>query len=505
MKRKNLTAAVLAGLAGAAGIAGSAQAVNLNPDGLGQVLIYPYYTTRGGNDTLLSVVNTTENGKAVKVRFLESRNSREVLDFNLYMSPFDVWVAAITDIAGEPNLIVPDTSCTVPYWWGDFPNAQGNGQQMFLNFAYSGDDNDGGPESLSRAAEGHFEMIEMGTMTDVDFGSESAAEHIDSGGIRVPRDCQQLVDAWSIIANVPGYWLVDRFYDMTTPSGGMFGSAAIINPTEGAMYSYDAKAINGFTTQVSHTDPGDELPSLAGGDISDAFVFFDDGSLVTASYSEPVEAVSAVFMHDQLMNEYNIASNIGANSEWVVTFPTKRFYIDPAFAIDTVPVDPFTEALSEVGDACENFQMEFWDREEDNLIVTTDQEPLPSPRPPVIVDIVLFELCFETNVIRFGEAPEDPVPTEILGSETAVSFDVTIAGSNFEDGWARMNLRDYDSSEPLDGIFDSIRVDRFGLVGLPVTGFWVERFINANAEPGKIANYGGIFQHKATRALITVN
>ena len=34
MNRKNLTAAVLAGLAGAAGIVGSAQAVNINPDGL---------------------------------------------------------------------------------------------------------------------------------------------------------------------------------------------------------------------------------------------------------------------------------------------------------------------------------------------------------------------------------------------------------------------------------------------------------------------------------------
>ena len=80
MNRKNLTAAVLAGLAGAAGIAGTAQAVNLNPDGLGQVLIYPYYTSNAGNATILSVVNTTDNAKAVKVRFNEGFNSREVLD-----------------------------------------------------------------------------------------------------------------------------------------------------------------------------------------------------------------------------------------------------------------------------------------------------------------------------------------------------------------------------------------------------------------------------------------
>ena len=115
MNRKNLTAAVLAGLAGAAGIVGSAQAVNINPDGLGQVLIYPYYTVNGGNNTLLSVVNTSEDAKAVKVRFMEGQNSQEVLDFNLYMSAYDVWAAAITDYNGTPALKIDDTSCTVPY------------------------------------------------------------------------------------------------------------------------------------------------------------------------------------------------------------------------------------------------------------------------------------------------------------------------------------------------------------------------------------------------------
>ena len=70
MNRKNLTTAVLAGLAGAAGIAATATAqtaptMSLNPDGIGQVLIYPYYTTRNGNNTVLSVVNTT--GAAVDI------------------------------------------------------------------------------------------------------------------------------------------------------------------------------------------------------------------------------------------------------------------------------------------------------------------------------------------------------------------------------------------------------------------------------------------------------
>ena len=90
MKRNSLTTAVVAGIAGVAGFAGLANAVDLNPDGLGQVLIYPYYTVNKGQDTLFTVVNTTAIGKAVKVRFLEGYNSREVLDFNLFLSPHDL-------------------------------------------------------------------------------------------------------------------------------------------------------------------------------------------------------------------------------------------------------------------------------------------------------------------------------------------------------------------------------------------------------------------------------
>src|SRR5687767_7623026 len=75
---------------------GAAHAVNVSPDGRGEVLLYPYYTTRAdgaGNAyaTLMSVVNATALPKAVKVKFLEGKNGRDVRDFNLFLSPFDVW------------------------------------------------------------------------------------------------------------------------------------------------------------------------------------------------------------------------------------------------------------------------------------------------------------------------------------------------------------------------------------------------------------------------------
>src|SRR6185436_7239610 len=116
-KKKSLYLAV----AGVSALgAGSASAVTLNADGLGNVLLYPYYTVRetsAGNayNSLLSVVNTTASAKAVKVRFLEGKNSREVLDFNLYLSHNDVWTAAILPSSTGGALVgTLDKSCTLP-------------------------------------------------------------------------------------------------------------------------------------------------------------------------------------------------------------------------------------------------------------------------------------------------------------------------------------------------------------------------------------------------------
>ena len=82
VQKKALAAAVVAALG-----VGSAEAVYQNPNGTGQVLIYPYFTVQqvGGKsmNTLVTVVNTTTTAKVMKVRFREGKASKEVLDFNL--------------------------------------------------------------------------------------------------------------------------------------------------------------------------------------------------------------------------------------------------------------------------------------------------------------------------------------------------------------------------------------------------------------------------------------
>ena len=107
----------LAGIT-ALGAVGTAQAVSVNPTGLGSFLFYPYYTVKGATNpynTLLSIVNTTASTKAVKIRFREGKASAEVLDFNIFLSPYDMWTGSLEPSAtGGVKLFTNDTSCTIP-------------------------------------------------------------------------------------------------------------------------------------------------------------------------------------------------------------------------------------------------------------------------------------------------------------------------------------------------------------------------------------------------------
>ncbi len=391
MKRKTLTTALLAGLTGTVGIANISNAVNINPDGLGQVLIYPYYTVRDGNDTLVSVVNTTQDVKAVKVRFLEGENSREVLDFNLYLSQFDVWTAAIFENGTGASVVTADNSCTVP-----IGNLRTEGEP-FRTFRF----NDTGGTTADRTREGHLEIIEMGVVSDTANGAWATAATHGSDG--VPASCATLNASWN-----GGVWDGSPSDGLSAPEGGLFGGASIINVAGGTDAAYNARAIDAFRETEAHSGPGDETPSLASanwnpdtgvGNPPVRSIVFDNGSVVTSDWLTPIDAVSAVFMHDQIMNEYVLDEATLSGTDWVVTFPTKRFYVDPAFGGGDRP--PFTTTFPDDGVACEPVSLRFWDREEQTTTGEIDFSPLPPQGSNV--------LCYETNVVTFDNS-------DVLGS-----------------------------------------------------------------------------------------
>ncbi|MEO7741782.1 MAG: hypothetical protein ABIR98_02450, partial [Usitatibacter sp.] len=222
-KRKALFTAVLAGL----GTVGTAEAVYLNPNGTGQVLVYPYYTVQsaGGNawNTYLSVVNTTSRAKALKVRVLEGKTSAEVLDFNLFLSANDMWTAVIVpgpNAGDAARIVTSDVSCTNPV--GNLPVA--NGGEPFRNFQYStgGDALPG--TGLDRTREGYVEIIEMGTLT----GAWASA--VTHGAAGTPANC----------AVVQGNTLTPS--SIEAPSGGLSGTGTLINVNNGSDAGYKADA-----------------------------------------------------------------------------------------------------------------------------------------------------------------------------------------------------------------------------------------------------------------------
>jgi hypothetical protein len=427
------------------------------------------------------------------------------------------------------------------------------GEQDFLTLAFTGDFDDGGPQDPARVNEGHFEVIEMGTLTG-EAEENVTHEPANDDGIRMPLDCGALTTWWTDFggSSDEGIWYeeadgkancnpypvdlddlefsgcqADSFTERN--SGGLFGAAAVVNANEGTMYSYDAKAIQGFdeTDDGIHFIPGTIFPSLNSGSINDSWVFFGvpQNEAVLLDYDETVDAVSSVFMHDTVMNEYVTGGMADAATEWVITFPTKNFYadwwrmcevglvpaidcygdanaeIDPA---DAYARAPFTYVFGEVDDddnpLCENASLRTWDREEDTFTPTDPDNPI---RPPVVSPSLPvcddendprcrpgeapFQICNEVNVLRFGEK-------ELFGTPGFDEGSLLLSVEDeFEAGWGRMTFTSANANMGLP--------ERNGtyLLGLPVAGFAAYKLENGFVESdmGTVqAYYGGLFGHK---------
>ncbi|HET7064745.1 MAG TPA: hypothetical protein VFI49_10770, partial [Rudaea sp.] len=432
----------------------------------------------------LSVVNTHQEGKAVKVRFLEGYDSREVLDFNLYLSQYDVWVAQVYDNGTGGAVATNDNSCTVPAFTQSL--AGGIKAQPFSNLGYSqggygspqGTDN--GPTNLDRTREGYVEMIEMGVVTNATKGSLTSLTHV----AKVPASCAKLVAAWS----PGGYWAANAAVDMTSPTGGLFGAGSIINVSEGTIAAYDADAIDGFSTTQLHTNPGSLSPNLAsanfnGGGINPVGAVtsyvFNNGILVTSNYDpvKGIDAVSSVFAADHVYNEYVTDQLVGASSEWVVTFPTKRFYVDPAINKTDTAFPPFEQIFDAT--SCFGIGLAYYDREETQPVGSIGFSP-----PPITGGNYL---CYEAQVITFNQDGVEPgVGSSILGSTLASNVDV------YTSGWLDLSFPNSD-----EALRPSVEGNVF--MGLPVTGFLVTNYVNAHAAPGILGNYSGLYRHRISR------
>lgn len=472
-KKKALTTALVAGLA-VLGAADIASAVYVNPDNTGQVLLYPYYTVRNGKSsngymTSLSVVNTTNTAKVVKVRFLEAKNSKEVLDFNLFLSPKDVWTAAILPTANGAKVVTNDKSCTYP---SALRTAGATGID-FVNYAYSGD---GGGDTLDRTREGYVEIIEMGDI--IDAGLASTVTH--SGGV---APCNETTlgnfDTAAFNGTAATY--------VTVGSGGLSGSGYLTNVNNGTAYSYAATALDAFTAVEIPTHAGSILPNLADVNPKVASVFHAGAA---ANYSfvasgRNVDPVSAVLMHDRVINEYSVETATASNTDWVVTFPTKSLLVQSANAIAR---KPFQNQWSG-GSSCDNVGLAFYDREEQFPQGSVKFSPLPPSGQS--------QLCYEANVLTFNST------TSLLGSVNATNHNVPVI---YQAGWLDLTFPRISSQLEAHWIQSDVGpVAGYTIApastfnGLPTLGFMANDAANGTLTVGGVSvlsNYGYTVPHK---------
>ena len=109
-KPVGIAAAVAAASAGYVNVV-NAQAVASND--LGDLALVPYYTVNGDWITGIHIVNTSDQTQVVKFRFRRATDSMDALDFNVIMSPQDVYAGFLNDDEnGNISWNTSDTTCT---------------------------------------------------------------------------------------------------------------------------------------------------------------------------------------------------------------------------------------------------------------------------------------------------------------------------------------------------------------------------------------------------------
>lgn len=165
--------------AAVASVATGVIAQEVSKNEAGDLAIIPYYTVLDGKNTGMHIINTTDQTQVVKVRLRRGADSKDALDFNLVMSPWDEWTANIGANPDGDGVIVNtnDTTCTVPA----FPEG---GAVMPSTFAEG-------------AEEGYVEIIGMAQATS-EQTIAIAADHGDTG---VPLSCAVVRDNFFRVAD----------------------------------------------------------------------------------------------------------------------------------------------------------------------------------------------------------------------------------------------------------------------------------------------------------------
>ena len=449
------------------------------------MLILPYYTVRttfnnNSYTTLLSIVNASDDTKALKVRFLEGQRGAQVMDFNLFLAPRDTWTGAVASTAGGAALLTNDNSCITPL--DLFTAAKKN---EFSNKAYASE----GTNSLDRTREGYIEVVEMGVVTD-----PLLVSYLTPTAAGAPTNCTQIgiLDPANPqpAAKFPGTYFA-------APTGGLSGRALIVNANAGASYGIAAVALEQWSDKVQYTGIGSDGPLLGVASPAVSTVMTSAGA-VTATSSNGRDAVSAALMRSAINNEYGLDAGTLSQTDWLITAPTKREHVPAGMASALPPFSNFGPSFT--GGTCDGYTPNIRDREgrttgaPPDIIITL---PMPSLPPG-------NGFCWSASIIPFqissllaSQQTSYPVPSILAftgGSTTVGGATTNLPGIQGPNGWLQMALTraPLPKLTPLSATLNGAKLVSGAHYGLPVIAFSFQNFNKA----GVTSQYGIVQQAK---------
>lgn len=492
MNKNILALSVAAAIGGvsASAMAAPADTLEFNGDGIGHILIQPYYTAQNGNDTLINLVNTDQvNGKAVKVRFRSAGNSDDVLDFQVFLSPGDVWTANISEGAdGRAVLSTNDKTCTVP--------AIPAGGVSFITNNLPPSASDAVKAQWTR--EGYVEFLNMGdvvtssdTTTD-QYKLYTAVKHVN--GV-APCTASVLTNAATVKAGLDlpttglaGNWIVINVptaaswggqaaaIEARTGTGGPAGTGNIVYwPQNGEQYVLPALSTVGDFTADPLLIKAGQVANFDLPDLSTPYVGTGDATAQAAALTGAL-AVSSV------ANEFLTLSSIGAETDWVFSMPTRRYHVAYDYTVTgTADKRVFNVAGIAVDGTNASTSDYFYAGNTDvsgNLICVSlgnvksyDQEENTATAgvvfSPGTIEKVKF--CGEGTVLKFNGS-------DVLGASVATAS----ISNGYAAGWTKIDTAN-------------------GTFGLPVLGQSFVKATNNNVANGVSGNFGAGFAHRVTR------
>lgn len=500
-----------------------------NGDGVGHILIQPYFTAQAGNATLINLVNTdTKYGKAVKVRFRSAGNSDDVLDFQVFLSPGDVWTASVAEGAdGRALLTTADNTCTVP--------AIPAGGVSFITNNLPGTFSDADKANWTR--EGYVEFLNMGDIVkkddahpDVRNGAGdtstgllyTAIKHVNG-----TAPCTRSVLETDLNNNTPDDYL-------RAPTTGLMANWIVINVPSAASWSGESAALvttGGTMGNIVYSEQNSltrasgseavvaaltadplliknqavanfDLPDLSTPYVATALgqaalplapLGTDAVSQTTVSQAESLTAALAV---SSVTNEFLTVPGIAGETDWVFSMPTRRYHVAYDYSVTgTTDARVFrignTAVLAYAPNVANAIEGYFFAGNTTvdttakkicarlNGITSYDQSENTATSGAVFSPgtVTAVQFCGEGAVVRFNGS-------DVLGASVATANYT----NGYTAGWTTIGTVTGKSvaANPAD-------------LGLPVLGRSFIQATNANASAGVSGNFGAGNAHRVTR------